>query len=59
MIKHIRSLELIKRPNLRIHRVEEGAEIQTKGTGNLFNEITAENFSTLCNDIDTHVLDAF
>jgi hypothetical protein len=25
--------DMIKRPNLRIHRVEKGAEIQTKGTG--------------------------
>jgi hypothetical protein len=37
----------------------KGAEIQTKGIGNLFNEIIAENFSNLCNDIDTHVQEAF
>jgi TolA-binding protein len=35
---------IIQRPNLKINGVEEGAEIQTKGIGNLFNEITAENF---------------
>jgi hypothetical protein len=33
--------DTIKRPNLRIHRVEEGAEIQIKGIRNLFNEIIA------------------
>jgi hypothetical protein len=31
-------------------QVEERAKIQNKG-----NEIIAENFPTLCNDIDTHV----
>jgi hypothetical protein len=53
-IKHIRTLEY-KRPNLRIHRVEEGSEIQTKDIGNLFNGIIVENFSTLFNDINIHV----
>jgi hypothetical protein len=39
--------------------VEEVAEIQTKGIWNLFNEIIAENFPTLCNDVDTRVQEAF
>jgi hypothetical protein len=43
---------------LRIHRVE-GAEIQTKGTGNLFNKTTAKSFPSLCSDTDTHVQEAF
>jgi hypothetical protein len=34
--------DTIKRPTLRIHRVEEGADIQTKGIENLFNEIIAK-----------------
>jgi hypothetical protein len=38
----------MKRTNLRIHS-EEGAEIQIKGIGKLFNIIIAENFPTLCN----------
>jgi hypothetical protein len=42
----------IKRQNLRIHGVEEGAEMQTKGIGNLFNEIIAENLSNLELQID-------
>lgn len=33
-----------KRPNLRIHGMEEGDEIQTKGTGNLLNEIFSRKF---------------
>jgi hypothetical protein len=31
---------VIKRPNLRIHEVEEGTEVQTKGMEDLFNGIT-------------------
>jgi hypothetical protein len=46
---------MIKRPSLRIHGVEEGAERQTKGIGNLFNEIIPESFSNLYNYIDIHV----
>jgi predicted DNA-binding helix-hairpin-helix protein len=49
----------IKRPNLRTHRMKEGAEIQTKGMGNLFNEITTKNLPALHNDIDPHVQEAF
>jgi hypothetical protein len=50
---------MIKTPNLRIHSVEEGAEIQNKGMGNIFNKIIAENFPNLCNYIDTHVEKSF
>jgi hypothetical protein len=42
---------MIKRPNLRIHGVEEGAKIQTKCTRNLFNEITPKNFPNLCDKV--------
>jgi hypothetical protein len=42
---------MIKRPKLRIHGVEEGAEIQTKSKENLLNEIIAEIFPNLCNNI--------
>jgi hypothetical protein len=45
---------MIKRPKLRIHGVYKGSKTQTKGTGNLFNEII-ENFPILCNDTDTHM----
>jgi hypothetical protein len=34
--------DIIKKPNLIIHGVEEGMEIQTKGIEKLFNEIIAE-----------------
>jgi hypothetical protein len=37
-------LDMIKRPTLRIPGVEEGTEVQTKDTENLFNEIITENF---------------
>jgi hypothetical protein len=46
---------MIKRPNLRIHWVDEGAEIQTEGIENLSYEIIAENFPNLCNVIDINV----
>jgi hypothetical protein len=38
---------------------EEGAEIKNKGIENLFNEIIAENFPDPCNNINTHVQEAF
>jgi hypothetical protein len=44
-----------KNPNLRIHRVEKRAEIQTKGIGNLLNEIIAENFPRLYHGRDSYV----
>jgi hypothetical protein len=40
---------MIKRPNLRTHRVEKGTDIQIKGIRNLFNEIIAEIVPNLCN----------
>jgi hypothetical protein len=33
----------IKRPNLRIMGIEEGAEVQAKGMCNIFNKIITEN----------------
>jgi hypothetical protein len=39
--------------------VNEGAEIQTKGIENLFNEIRVQKFSNLCDNIDTHAQEAF
>jgi hypothetical protein len=51
--------DTIKRPNLRFYQVAEGAETQTKSTGNLFNDRIAENLSNLCNEIDAHVQKAF
>jgi hypothetical protein len=50
---------MTERPNLRIHGVEEGAEIQDNGIGKLFNEIKAENFLNICNNIDTCIQEAF
>jgi hypothetical protein len=37
----------MKRPNLQIMGIEQGKEIQTKGTDNLFNRIIADNFPNL------------
>uniref|UniRef100_A0A8C0WZK0 CBF1-interacting co-repressor CIR N-terminal domain-containing protein n=1 Tax=Castor canadensis TaxID=51338 RepID=A0A8C0WZK0_CASCN len=37
----------IKRPNLRIMGIEEGAEVQAKGRRNIFNKIITENFPNL------------
>jgi hypothetical protein len=53
--QHTRILNMIKRRNLSIHRLEEGAEIETKVIRNLFNEIITKTFPNLCNDIDNHV----
>jgi hypothetical protein len=51
--------DMTKRPNIRIHRVEEVSEIQTKGIENLFNDIIAENFPNVCNNINIHIQEAF
>jgi hypothetical protein len=45
---------MIKRSNPRTPRVEEGAEIQTKGIQKLFNEIITENSQCLGKDMDSH-----
>jgi hypothetical protein len=37
---------------LKIHRVDEGAQVQTKSIENLFGEIIAENFSNIGKDRD-------
>jgi archaeosine-15-forming tRNA-guanine transglycosylase len=39
--------DLIKRPNLRIMGIEEGEEVQAKGTCNIFNKIITEIFPNL------------
>ena len=39
----------MKRTNLRIIGIEEGEEIQLKGTENIFNKIIEENFPNLKN----------
>jgi hypothetical protein len=39
--------DCIKRPNLRIMGIEEGEEVQTKGSCNVFNKIKTENFPNL------------
>ncbi|KAL6067280.1 hypothetical protein STEG23_006118 [Scotinomys teguina] len=39
--------DTMKRPNLRIIRIEEGEEYQFKGTENIFNKIIEENFPNL------------
>jgi hypothetical protein len=41
----------IKTPNLRIMGIEEGEEVQAKGTRNIFNKIITENFPNLEKDI--------
>lgn len=41
-----------KKTNLRIHQVEEEAEIRTKGICNLFNEMMAEIFLKLEKEMD-------
>jgi hypothetical protein len=46
---------MVKRLILRLHGVEEGAEIQTKCIRNLFTEIIEENLSILWKDMDIQV----
>jgi hypothetical protein len=48
----------IKRPNLRIMGIEEGEEVQVKGTCNTFNKIITENFQNLKKVLLTEVQEA-
>ena len=49
----------IKKTNLRIIGVEEGEELQIKGTENIFNKIIEENFPNLQNDIPMKVQETY
>ena len=50
--------DTMKGPNLRIVEVEEGEELQLKGTENIFNKIIEENFPNLKKDIPMKVQEA-
>ena len=50
--------DTIKKPYLRIIGIEEGEELQIKGTENIFNKIIEENFPNLKNDIPMKVQEA-
>jgi hypothetical protein len=47
--------DMIKRQNLHLFGVEEGAEMQTKGIVSLFSEIIAENFPNLEKDMNIQI----
>jgi hypothetical protein len=45
----------MKRPNLRIIRIEENEDFQLKGSENVFNKIIQENFPNLKKEMDLKV----
>jgi hypothetical protein len=51
--------EMIKRPNLRTHVIEEVAEIPTKVIENLLNKNAKGNFPTLWKDMDIQIQESF
>ena len=51
--------DIMKRPNLRITGIEEGAEIQTEGMNKLFNEIISENFPNLKNEMENQIQESY
>ena len=51
--------DTMKRRNLRIIGVEDGKELQLKGSENMFNKIIEENFSNLKKDIPMKVQEAY
>ena len=51
--------DTIKKPNLRIIRVEEGEELQIKSPENIFNKIIEENFPNQKNNIPMKVQEAY
>jgi hypothetical protein len=48
----------IESPSLRIMGIEEGEEVQAKGTHNIFNKIITENFPNLEKTIPIQVQEA-
>jgi hypothetical protein len=46
---------MIRKLSLRIYEVEGGTAIQIKSVGNLFNEITTENFPNIGNNMDVQI----
>jgi hypothetical protein len=51
--------DTMKRPNLHIMGIEQGEEIQTKGTDNLFNKIIAQNFPSIEKERVVQVQEAY
>jgi hypothetical protein len=51
--------ETMKRPNLRIIRIEEDEDSQLKGLENVFNKIIEENFPNLRKEMDIKVQEAY
>ena len=51
--------DTMKRPNLRIKGVEEGEDLQLKGSENIFTKIIEENFPNLKKDIPMKVQEAY
>ncbi|ERE81283.1 Transposase, L1 containing protein [Cricetulus griseus] len=51
--------DTMKRQNLRIIGIEEGEEIQLKGTENIFNKIIEENFPNLQKDMPMKLQEAY
>ena len=49
----------MKRPNLRIIRIEENKDSQLKGPENVFNKIIEENFPNLKKEMDIKVQEAY
>ena len=49
----------MKRPNLRIIRIEEDEDSQLKGPENVFNKIIEENFPNLKKEMDIKVQEAY
>ena len=49
----------MKRPSLRIVGIEEGKELQLKGTENIFNKTIEENFPNLKKDVPMKVQEAY
>jgi hypothetical protein len=49
----------MKRPNLKIIRIEENENFQLKGSKKIFNKIMEENFSNLKKELAINIQDAY
>ena len=51
--------DIMKRPNLRIIRIEENNDSQLKGPENIFNKIIEENFPNLKKEVDIKIQETY
>jgi hypothetical protein len=57
--KHPGNTDKMRRPNLRLIRVDENEDFQLKGPANIFNKIIEENFANLKKEMTMNIKEAY